>query len=533
MSVREKLDDLVHSLGVISRSGLIDIRRPYEIVRARKAMNTYGPLAGPAAVAALKSPSAIGLVDELGPLTFGQLDRRANALGRAWLRRGLGEDAVIGLLARDHRGAVSTMIAAGKLGATLVPLNTGIGTRELADVVKREGVTFLVHDEEFTGVVADLPSMPTCLAWTEEEPEEKDTIEKFILGSTSDEPLPVPRRPGRLILLTSGTGGTPKGAERGIAKPLAVAQFLDRIPLRAGETTVIAAPLFHGTGLSQFIMSFALGNAVVVLRRFAPEMILSAVEQHRATALVVVPTMLQRLVNLGKLGHDTSSLRIILVAGAALSPDLGTRALDLFGEVVHNMYGGTEVSVVTVATPQDLRAAPGTVGRPPVGCHIALLDETGRHVSRPGVQGRVFVRSDLTFHGYTDGNSTTTINGMVFTGDVGHLDNDGRLFIDGRDDDMIISGGENVYPVEVENALADHPDVADAAVVGVDDDEFGQRLKGYVVPVPGANITAKTLEEFIRTTLARHKVPREIVIVDELPRNPTGKILRRSLSDLG
>jgi fatty-acyl-CoA synthase len=532
MDVREKFSELIYSLKVIKKSGLINLKRPLEVVKAKKAMNTYGPLAGPAAVAALKVPSSIGLVDERGPLTFGELDRRANALGRAWLRRGIGEDAVIGLLARDHRGAVDVMLAAGKLGATLVPLNTGIGTRQLADVVKREGVTYLVHDEEFTDVVADLPGLPRCLAWTDEPETEDDTVERLI-ASAADEPLPVPRRPGRLILLTSGTGGTPKGAERHIAKPLAVAQFLDRIPLQAGETTVIAAPLFHGTGLSQFIMSFALGNAVVVRRRFDPQATLQSVERYRAAALILVPTMLQRLVSLGDQGYNTSSLRIILVAGAALTPDLGTKALDHFGEVVHNMYGGTEVSVVTVATPEDLRAAPGTAGRPPVGCRIALFDRAGRPVTRPGVPGRIFITSALTFRGYTDGKTKEIIDGMVSTGDVGHLDSGGRLFVDGREDDMIISGGENVYPIEIENALVDHVDVADAAVVGVSDDEFGQRLKAYVVPKAGAEITGEMLRDFIRTTVARHKVPKEIVIVEELPRNSTGKLLRRTLVELG
>ncbi|MFC3456171.1 AMP-binding protein [Amycolatopsis speibonae] len=531
MTLRERLDDFVHSLGVIKRSGLIDFRRPMEIVKAKKAMNTYGPLAGPAAVAALKAPSVTGFVDELGPLTFGQLDRRANALARAWLRRGIAEDAVVGLLARDHRGAVDVMIAAGKLGATLVPLNTGIGTRELAEVVKREGVSFLVHDEEFADVVADLPGIPTCLAWTDEPHPEGDTVEKFILGA-ADEPMPVPRRPGRLVLLTSGTGGTPKGAERGIAKPLAVAQLLDRIPLRAGETTVIAAPLFHGTGLSQLIMSFALGNAVVVRRRFDPDATLHAVERYSATALVLVPTMLHRLVNRGEPAYDISSLRILLVAGAPLTAALGTKALELFGDVVHNMYGGTEVSVVTVATPEDLKAAPGTAGRPPVGCHIALFDRAGRPVTRLGAPGRVFIRSSLTFHGYTDGNSKEIVDGMVSTGDVGHFDSCGRLFIDGREDDMIISGGENVYPVEIENALADHADVADAAVVGVGDEEFGQRLKAYVVPRAGTAVTADSIKDFLRSTISRHKVPSVVVLVDELPRNSTGKILRRSLAEL-
>ena len=212
-------------------------------------------------------------------------------------------------------------------------------------------------------------------------------------------------------------------------------------------------------------MSCALGCTVVVRRKFDPEATLRGVAEHRCTALVLVPTMLQRILDLGPevIGrYDTSSLRIIFVAGSALAPEVGNRATELFGDVIHNLYGSTEVAVATVATPEDWKRAPGTVGKPPVGCRVELYDEHGRRITRPYVTGRVFVGSGLAFEGYTDGRTKETINGLLATGDVGHFDADGLLFIDGRDDEMIVSGGENVYPVEVENVLVEHPDVREA-----------------------------------------------------------------------
>lgn len=481
-------------------------------------------------------PAALCLVDELGELSFGQLDTRTNALARSLAEHGIGPDSLIALLARDHRGAVETMVAAGKLGARLLPMNTGFAGPQLAEIARREGVNAIVYDEEFTRALAALPgTVRRFLAWAGhiegQERAAAPPLEELIRDGDG-RPLPAPARPGELVLLTSGTNGTPKATPRTLRNPLSVAQLLDRIPLRAGECTVIGTPLFHGAGLSQLIMSLALGSAVVVPRCFDAEAALGAVERYRATALVLVPTMLHRILDLDPElidSYDVSSLRIILVAGAALAPELGNRATELFGDVLHNMYGATEVSVASVAMPDDWKAAPGTVGRPPVGARIAIIDRDGRRIDEPGVIGRIFVASDLAFGGYTDGRRREMIGSMLTCGDMGHLDAEGRLFIDGREDDMIVSGGENVYPAEVEHLLAEHRGVREAAVVAVPDEEFGQRLRAYVVPVDGALLEADGVRTFVKERLARHKVPRDVVFVDELPRNSTGKLVRSGL----
>ncbi|HWD02769.1 MAG TPA: acyl-CoA synthetase [Amycolatopsis sp.] len=532
--VTDKVTETVRSIDVMRRAGLVPFPRLDEGVRAVVAIRKYGPFAGANHIAARRDASAVGIVDELGPLTFKQLDDRSNALARAWAERGLRPGSVIAALCRDHRGLVITMAAAGKLGARLLLMNTGFAKPQLADVAKREGVTALVYDQEFTGLLDAIPAdVERYLAWVDETGDHTVPVLDEIIASTDDRPLPAPAKPGGFVLLTSGTTGTPKGAPRPHTSPLASAQFLDRIPLRAGEATYMGAPLFHGTGLSQFILSFALGCKVVMRRKFDPELTLKGVAEHRCTALVLVPTMLQRIVDLPasvREKYDTSCLRIIFVAGSALSPDLGNRATEQFGDVVHNLYGSTEVAVATVATPEDWRRAPGTVGRAPVGCRVALYDEHGKEITRPHVTGRVFVGSGLSFGGYTDGRHKEIIDGLLSSGDVGHFDDDGLLFIDGRDDEMIVSGGENVFPVEVENLLVERDDVIEAAVIGVDDDQFGQRLKAFVVRANGSTLDADAVREYVKANLARYKVQRDVEFLPELPRNATGKVLRTKLS---
>jgi fatty-acyl-CoA synthase len=531
-----KVTETVRSVEVMRQAGLVPFPRLDEGLRSIIAVRKFGPFAGAAHIAARRDSRAVGLVDELGPLTFKQLDLRSNALARAWAGRGITPGTVIAALCRDHRGLVITMLAAGKLGARLLLMNTGFAKPQLADVAKREGVTALVYDEEFTGLLDAIEGdIDHYLAWVDGGALTDRTIPVLdeLIASTDDKPWPAPSKPGGFVLLTSGTTGTPKGAPRPHTSPLASAQFLDRIPLRAGESTYMGAPIFHGTGLSQFILSFALGCTVVMRRKFNPEATLKGIEEHKCTTLVVVPTMLQRLVDLPAdvlAKYDTSSLRIVFVAGSALSPDLGNRATAAFGDVVHNLYGSTEVAVATVATPEDWRKAPGTVGRAPVGCKVVLYDSENKPVTKPHVTGRVFVGSGLSFGGYTDGRHKEIIDGLLSSGDVGHFDEDGLLFIDGRDDEMIVSGGENVFPIEVENLLVEREDVLEAAVIGVPDDEFGERLKAFVVRADGSDLDVKTVREYVKDNLARYKVPRDVEFLDELPRNATGKVLRSKLS---
>ena len=356
------------------------------------------------------------------------------------------------------------------------------------------------------------------------------------------------------MILSSGTTGAPKGAARepspsAVLGPLTT--LLEQLKPRTGDPIVIGPPVFHGFGLAFLGLALFVGAPVVLRRRFDPARALEAIERHRATHLVGVPAMLQRILALPepeRARFDTSSLRAAASAGAPLPPAVATAFMDAFGEVLFNLYGSTETGFASWAGPADLRAAPGTVGRAPRGVRIAVLDAQRREVA-PGTVGTVFVGSGLVFDGYEGGGSREVVDGMMNIGDVGHLDAAGRLFVDGRDDDMILSGGENVYPQEVADALAGHPRIADAAAVGVPDPDFGQRLRAFVVAradgdggdggragagggrdaARAAPPTEEELIAWLRERLARYKLPREVVFLDAIPRNPTGKVLKRDL----
>ncbi|WP_163509292.1 acyl-CoA synthetase [Fodinicola acaciae] len=529
-----RVPNALHSIDVMRRAGLVELTRPDNGVRSMILTRRWGPIVGAATIGMERTPHALAIVDERGQLTYSQLDRQANSLARGWHDAGLAEKDVIAVLCRDHRWLVLAMLAAGKLGARLLLMNTGFAAPQLADVAERENVSAAVYDQEFAGVIDHLPGgVRRFLAWADDdELAVRVTTLDDLIANSSDKPVPVPPAPGGLVLLTSGTTGTPKGAPRQIRSPFAAAHFLERIPYRTGECTMIAAPLFHGTGFSQFVLNLALGSTIVLRRRFDPEATLQAVEEYRCTALVVVPTMLSRIMDLGPdvlRRYDTSALRIVFAAGSALSPDLGNRVIKSFGPVLYNLYGSTEVAVCTVATPHDWQQAPGTVGRAPHGCEVRLYDTENNQITEPHVTGRIFAGSDLSFSGYTDGGNKAVIDGLLSSGDVGHFDESGLLFVDGRDDDMIVSGGENVYPIEVENLLLDHENVIDAAVIGVPDEDFGQRLRAFVVVT--AKVDAEVLRSYVKANLARHKVPREVVFLEELPRNTTGKVLKRKLAE--
>jgi acyl-CoA synthetase (AMP-forming)/AMP-acid ligase II len=511
-----------HALG---RSGLLWPIRPWDYLRMVDAFRQWGTsLATGSAIAAFRAPDQAAIVDDEGVVTWRELDRSADAAAGELRRRGVGEESVVALMCRNHRLFVEAALGVSKLGADLVPLNTEFAAAELRQVLGREGIVAIVLDDEFAGVVEDAGFAGARIRLRD------------LRRAVSDPEAPAkvrPAHPGRVVIMTSGTTGAPKGAQRNsVAPPLdaAVSAFL-RLPLRAREPVVVAPPLFHALGFGFFGFALALQGTLVLQRRFDPEEVLAAVADHRATTLVVVPVMLRRILALpaaSRARYDTSSLRVILCSGSSLSAGLAAATMDAFGDVLYNLYGSTEAGWVAMATPSDLRGAPGTAGRPPAGTTIAVLDDRDQRVPR-GRSGRIFVRSGMTFDGYTGGGGKQVVDGMMSTGDIGYLDDAGRLYVHGRDDDMIISGGENVFPEEVEDLLRDHDDVADAAVVGVDDDEMGQRLAAFVVARPGSSLSEVDIKTYVRSRLARFKVPRQVEFVDTIPRNATGKVLRRLL----
>jgi fatty-acyl-CoA synthase len=525
--------DGVYMAGAFARAGVLRPSRPDRALRAILGLHRWGPtLAAGYLGAAARYPSAVAVIDERGEITFAEVERRTNALARGFAGHGLGHGDRVAIMCRNHRGFVEASIACSKLGLDAIYLNTAFAGPQVTAVVAREDPAALIYDQEFAPVVGDAcAGRAGFVAW-EEEPGAHPRLEELI-ATHSDQPLPPPPEPGRTVILTSGTTGTPKGANRASPGSLGpAAALLSAIPLRARETTMIAAPLFHSWGFAHMFMSTALSSTLVLRRRFDARETLEAVTEHDASALIVVPVMLQRILELGPEAlreYDTSSLRVIAASGSALPGPLAHRVMDAFGGKLYNLYGSTEVSWATIASPGDLRAAPGTAGRVPRGTVVKIIGADDRELG-PGETGRIFVGSELLFEGYTGGGDKPRIGSLMATGDVGHFDADGRLFVDGRDDDMIVSGGENVFPSEVEDLLSAVPGVSEVAVVGVPDPEFGQRLRAYVVLRPGAELSAEQLQAHVRANLARYKVPREVEFLDELPRNATGKVLKRTLA---
>jgi fatty-acyl-CoA synthase len=489
------------------------------------------------AAAAQRCPDRPGLVDELGTLTWREIDQRADALAAALQALPGGQPKVLGLMARNHRGFVESLIAANRIGADVLLLNTSFAGPALAEVVQREGADAVIYDEEFSDTVdralADNPDATRILAWTDDA-HDGLTVEKMIAEHAGREPQRASTK-SQVILLTSGTTGTPKGAKHsgGDAGPSILKAILDRTPWRAEEPVVVAAPMFHAWGFSQLIFAASLACTVVTRRKFDPEATLELIDRHRATGLCVVPVMFDRIMELPdevRNSYSGRSLRFAAASGSRMRPDVVIKFMDQFGDVIYNNYNATEAGMIATATPQDLRAAPDTAGKPAGGTEIRILDDDFNEVPT-GQTGSIYVRNSSQFDGYTSGKTKDFHEGFMSSGDIGYLDDAGRLFVVGRDDEMIVSGGENVYPIEVEKTLAAHADVAEASVIGVDDEQYGQRLAAFVVLNAGASATPDVLKQHVRENLANYKVPREITILDEMPRGSTGKIARSELQD--
>ena len=527
----ERLGDEAYFAALCVRSGLAGPELPHRVAQMLIAFERYGVLGGAAAAGAIRHGDRVAMVDERGELTYKQLDRRANALANAWRERGLEAGQGVAVLVRNHRGFLDSVFAAAKSGARIVLLNTSFAGPQIREVAEREGTDMLVYDDEYSQALESIDDPPRgrFRAWADEPGD--DTLDALIEGSDTSAP-PKPHSPPRITILTSGTTGSPKGAPRSEPRSLALlGGLLSKVPFRARETTELSVPMFHALGFMQAMIGIGLGSTLVVRRRFNPEQTLESLERHGASALIVVPVMLRRTLDVGETEIEQrrlDQLKIIFVSGSALGADLATRAMKAFGPIVFNLYGSTEIAYATIATPEDLQADPGTVGKVVRGSSVKILDGSRNEVPR-GQSGRIFVGNLSQFEGYTGGGNKEHVRGLLASGDVGHFDENDRLFIDGRDDEMIVSGGENVFPAEIEELLGTHESIDEAAAIGVEDEKFGQRLKAFVVLSDGAELSEEDVKKYVKGNLANYKVPRDVVFIDALPRNQTGKVLKNEL----
>jgi fatty-acyl-CoA synthase len=528
----------LHYLRKIFEAGAVKIEPPQNLAAMAADFMRWGEIGTLPAVNARRTPHRAAIIDDDGALTFRELDDSVNAVANTMVQMGIRGGDGVAILGRNTRWFAIANYACARVGARTILMNTEFSGRQIADVAEREGVRLLIYDDEYGEAVSqtnfELGKLRALGTNPDSDQPSNSTDETLaeLIARSSREPAPKPSKHSSLVILTSGTTGTPKGASRSQPPTLGpIGGVLSHVPFRSGEVTSLPAPMFHALGYLHATIAMTLGSTLLLRRKFRPSTVLEDIEKYRATAIVVVPVMLSRILDaMDKLDRkpDLSSLRIVFVSGSQLGAELATRALKELGPVIYNLYGSTEIAFATIARPRDLEINPATVGPVVKGVKVKILDEQGKEMPQ-GEVGRIFVGNTFPFEGYTGGGGKQIIDGLLSSGDMGYFDDNGLLYVTGRDDEMIVSGGENVFPAEVEDLISGHPEVVEATALGVDDPEWGARLRAFVVKQENSNLDEDTVKKYVREHLARYKVPREVVFLDELPRNPTGKILKREL----
>jgi fatty-acyl-CoA synthase len=531
----------LHYLRKIIEAGGLRLEPPQTYAALVAEYRKWGEIGMLPSFNARRTPDRAAIIDDEGSLTYQELDEAANALAHGLLAKGVRGGDGVAILARNHRWFAVAEFGCARIGARIILLNSSFSGPQIKEVAEREDAKLLIYDDEYTEDVskADPPlGKLRALGTTPDSDEPSGSTDETladVIGQNSTSPPPKASKHSSIIILTSGTTGTPKGANRSLPPTLApIGGILSHVPFKANETTSLPAPMFHALGFLHATIGMFLGSTLMLHSKFKPAGVLKDIEEHQVSAVVVVPVMLSRMLDaLEKLDDkpDLSSLRIIFVSGSALGADVAERALKAFGPVVYNMYGSTEIAFATIAEPKHLQHNSSTAGPVVKGVKVKIYDDNGKELPQ-GEVGRIFVGTFFPFEGYTGGGGKQIINGLLSSGDVGYFDERGLLYISGRDDEMIVSGGENVFPAEIEDLISGHPDVVEATALGVEDKEWGHRLRAFVVKKQDADLDEDTVKHYVRDHLAKYKVPREVIFLDELPRNPTGKILKRELREI-
>lgn len=522
-------------------AGAFKLEPPQNVAAMLADIRRWGEFGMIPALNARRTPNRTAVIDDFGEMTFAELDEAAHSVANGLLAKGVKGGDGVAILARNHRWFLVAVYGAARAGARIILLNSEFSGPQIKEVSEREGAKLVIYDDEYCQAVskADPPLGKLRALGVNPDKEEPsgshdETLEDLVKRN-SGKPAPKVTKHSSIIILTSGTTGTPKGANRSTPPSLApIGGILSHVPFKSGEVTSLPAPMFHALGYLHATIAMMLGDTLVLRRRFKPPTVFEDIEKHKVTAVVVVPVMLSRMLDaLEKMDDkpDLSSLRIVFVSGSQLGAELAQRALKDLGPVVYNLYGSTEIAFATIARPEDLEKNPATVGPVVKGVKVKILDDNGNELPQ-GEVGRIFVGNTFPFEGYTGGGHKQIIDGLMSSGDVGYFDENDLLYVSGRDDEMIVSGGENVFPAEVEDLISGHPEVVEATALGVEDKEWGHRLRAFVVKTEGASIGEDDIKTYVKEHLARYKVPREVVFIDELPRNPTGKILKRELREI-
>ena len=531
----------LHYLMKMFGAGAFKLEPPQNVAAMVADIRRWGEFGMIPALNARRTPNRAAVVDDDGEITFKELDDAAHAVANGLLAMGVKGGDGVAILARNHRWFLIAVYAAARAGTRIILLNSEFSGPQIKEVSEREGAKLIIYDDEYCAAVAKsepplgkLRALGTNPDKDEPSGSTDETLEDLIARS-NNKPAPKATKRSSIIILTSGTTGTPKGANRSTPPTLApIGGVLSNVPFKSNEVTSLPAPMFHALGFLHATLAMMLGTTLVLRRRFKPPTVLADIEANKVTAMVVVPVMLSRILDaLDAMDRkpDLSSLRIVFVSGSQLGAELATRALKELGPVIYNLYGSTEIAFATIAGPRDLSINPATVGPVVKGVKVKILDDNGNELPQ-GEVGRIFVGNFFPFEGYTGGGHKQVIDGLMSSGDVGYFDEHNLLYVSGRDDEMIVSGGENVFPAEVEDLISGHPEVIEATALGVEDKEWGHRLRAFVVKAEGASVGEDDIKTYVKEHLARYKVPREVVFLDELPRNPTGKILKRELREI-
>jgi acyl-CoA synthetase (AMP-forming)/AMP-acid ligase II len=518
-------------------AGAMDPKAPFAMVKSLPWLLGRGPSLGIVSkmhsVVLADKPA---LHDKHGTLTWKELDERANRAANMLSSLGLNGNDRVALILRNGREMVEVALGAQKLGIIACPLNTWAKPKELRATLEQSDPSVIVYDtqhSEQVGKVVDSDITLISVGDPAEALERSIDYEELLEEQSAAPPPPFASNTGaaKIVIHTSGTTGTPKGAARdaSAAGLGALANLLGRVPYRRDDVIFCPAPLFHSFGLATLTFGTALGATLVLPEKFDPEESLEWIERYQATCASFVPVMMRRIVSLDeevKSKYDLSSLRIVMASGSVLSTDLRRAASELFGDVLYDLYGSTEVGWVAIATPDDMRSKPKAIGLPVDGIDIAVFSKEGERM-QPGETGELYIKSSILFEGYTSGEKKDERDGYMAIGDFGKLDRDGYLYVESRTDDMVVVGGENVYPIEVEQVIESVDGVSEVTVVGIEDDEYGEVLAAFVVGTADIDLIEKTC----KTELATYKVPKRIETLDELPRNATGKVVKKLLID--
>ncbi|MGZ3424832.1 MAG: class I adenylate-forming enzyme family protein [Polyangiales bacterium] len=528
------LGEVVRDSGVL---GHLNARGAVTLARrvAKRAMPK-----GPTAILALHAahrPSDEALIDGDVRLDFQSLDDRVERLARAMMGRGVRRGDRVGVMMQNGHRYLLAQWAAMRVGAAVVQIGYRLKAQEIAHILDNAEPVMLFHDEAHRDVVAEA----IAISKSKVQPIETPTGFDALLHGPIDERL-TPEgdaQSATVMVYTSGTTGRPKGAPRTFEKTMhdSVIDFVRQIPARSTDRHLVTCPLYHSAPPAFVAFTYMFGGTVVINGHFDPEETLRMIARERINSTFMVPTMLTRLAALPeevRRKYDTSSLRWILSGAAPLPTETARRIESWLGPILYNFYGSTETGLVTLALPGEHTARPGTIGRALLGNEIKLLGEDGREV-RTGEVGELYAKNSMLVAGYhRDGDATRKAmrDGFFSVGDMARVDRDGYYFLAERKSDMVISGGVNIYPLEIEQRLHDHPEILEASVVGVPDPEWGESLRAFVVRRSGSDLGAEAVQRWVKDSLADYKMPRSVVFLDALPRNPTGKVLKRELRSM-